>query len=549
MPVVPRYNNGSTQIQQSGAPNVRLTDRVSSEAFNAGPSMDKVLSTTQKLFEKAKQEGDEIAVTEAIARRTQAETDLKYNQDTGIFNKKGKDAFNSMEGSFDSIKKMDDDIESSLSNDVQKSYYRKKAMGAQQEFYSAVNRHAATEKVTYDNQVTESSLSAFRDTVAKNPYDQAVVADALNGQREAFLTYASRNGMSEEATAQKMLEITSKTHATAIDSMLNSGKYSYAKQYFDANKENLNATDISRVEKNVKEGSLRVEAQGIADDLTVKGLPVGQALIELRKIEDPDLREKATQHWRQNKQYEDIAKRDAEERINVEAANIIDKNGGDLSKLPPGKFNSLTTQGRSAIQSYAATRSRGEEPKTDWSVYNNIIQKASTPELQDEFMREDLITNYRNKLSDSEFKEVVKLQSGLRKGDDKIKGELDDYRTKTSIVTDTVKSMGIDRGSAKANAFESAVASQQRSKQTQLGRKLTNEEMEGIVQKLAIKVAIPWASDTFLFETDENKIKINDIDDVPENYLKQIKESLARRGMPTDDASILKIYNDFLKAK
>src|SRR5205085_9493776 len=92
---------------------------------------------------------------------------------------------------------------------------------------------------------------------------------------------------------------------------------------------------------------------------------------------------------------------------------------------------------------YAKQKAKGDPIETNWTTYYDLLSLASTDETKDKFLSTNLL-RYRGQLGDTEFKQVVELQSGLRRGDDKAEAKLAGIRTTQQVLASSLKAVGID---------------------------------------------------------------------------------------------------------
>jgi hypothetical protein len=66
-----------------------------------------------------------------------------------------------------------------------------------------------------------------------------------------------------------------------------------------------------------------------------------------------------------------------------------------------------------AMIEYVDKLNKGEKPETEWGLYASLIEKARVD--RQGFQKANLL-NYRNRLADSEFKQLLEMQQGMRGG-------------------------------------------------------------------------------------------------------------------------------------
>jgi len=549
MPQVPRLD--SPGVRQQIGQGAQITTNVSAEALNAGKSLEGVFSAAEKLADHARKSSDEVAVLDAQRKLTQLETNLLYDPKTGAYNKKGKDAFNAVGEVDQAFTKGTEDIESGLTGNTQREMFRRHASQKQQDIFRQMDKHVSTEIVNYDNAQTESFIASERNAALVNPYDLNRVDESIKNQQQAITQHAERNGMPKEWIDQKAAEAKSQTHSGIVQQYLASGNDIAASSYYEKNREQFVGKDLTNATKDVEEGSLRGFSQRESDKIFSRNLSMSDAVAEAKKIDDPRKRDATVERVKQNYQDAEIARRNFVEKNNIAATNFIDQNPDINSYIAqnPRAWDALDSSEKTALKNYADTRRKGLEPATNWQEYYNLRSLASSTSTRDEFMRMDLYGEYRNKLSDEKFSEIVKLQADLRNGDEKTGKALDGYRSDEAIVEGVLASAGYGVGKDNKTAiqFKRMVDEKLVQLQESTGKKYTGQDVQKISDDLMVKVVTEkgmlWDSTKRSFELDPtDEIKDVAVKDVPRNERSKIEQALRKNGQPINDQSVAELF-------
>lgn len=546
MPTVPRLES---TIQQARAPDLNQNTAAPDAAFGLGARAQSVAPALNEFIAKAKQNADELSVLEADRQLSQLETGLLYDEANGIYNRKGKDAL-SLPGEIEeSFNKNASQIESTLTTDVQRRKFQEMKMRRQADIGRTVARHVSTEIKNYENQETEAYLQSETANAVLNYQDPERVRVALGRQKEVIAQFGNRNGLPAEVIKVKMQQAESDVHKQIINRMIGNGDDLGAEAYFNANKDFIAGNDIAAVEKNVVDGSIRGASQREADKITSKGLSMSQALAEAKNIENPRVRDETTERIKSEYAVQAAAKRDFEEKAQVDAANFIDQRN-DLDayiREKPQIWNSLSINQRENIKQYAQAKKSGKNIATDYQTYYDLRTLAETPATREKFLETDLMS-YRNNLGDTEFKEMVKLQSGLRKGDSKAQKTLDGYRTNSQIVSDALLAIKVNpkKNPQAVASFRQAVDREVQQLQERTGKPASNQEMQSIVDNLTTEVVTKkgffYDSKKRVFELGEMDKPDLEFNDVPKAERAKIEDSLRRNGLPVSNETVLNLY-------
>lgn len=559
MPRVPTYNS---QVKDASLPNVTLSANAPEEAFG-GPAARRITeaarglaNTVFKIADEEKQKADQLAVLDADQKLSAFETFIQYDPQSGAMNKKGKDAFELPDTVKAEWEKKSTEIEKDLKNDSQRMAYKKMVVQRWGSLDQNIQRHVSNEIRQYDDQVTDSYLTNERDAATANYLDQGRINMSIDRQRSEVVKHAMRNGLPEEWMKGKIDEVTSKTHVSVINRMLVNDQDLTAKSYFDEHKPYIAGSDISAVEKVLEEGSLRGESQRQSDKIMATTDTMSEAIESSKKVEDPKLRDAIVDRIKDNYSLRKVADEERRTQLYQGAANIVEQTK-DRDKVPPHVWAQLNLSERNAIDARARQLREGVPPVTNWPTYYELKTLASAPATRDKFLRENLLV-YRPDMADSEFKELINLQTNMRNGDDK---ELDGYRTKAEIVNSTLNSIGVDPtpkpGKKEADSvslFRRQVDEQIVQMQQQTGKKATNADVQGIVDNLVVKGTVQgtgffgmFQTKRRAFEAKEGENIVIDKEDIPRSERIKITEALGRRGIPVTDDAIIGLYNQKLQ--
>jgi len=387
------------------------------------------------------------------------------------------------------------------------------------------------------------------------------IADVYLNQEEAAKSFrkiedqirehAIFRGFDKETEERAVFEAHSNAHITVLERIANNGKASDAKNYLTENKKEIDKTKIDRIERVIRISTIKAESQRRSDEILAKAENMPAALEEAKKITDAETRDAVENRIKNSFALKKLSDAQvasdlyetAYDKV-IAGGTIGGKGEGDLLATDVANLTSANEEKLRKIERQIRS---GREFVTDWVFYDSILQRASSPELRDALLRVDTKT-YREKLHNTEFKEISKLIAGLRKGDATALRAMDDYRTHKEIVTQGLIDMGLRiTGEAgfnnreKISEFRRVVAKEQRRLQVITGKKATNKDIEDIVKGVSRTIIIDqpwWGSDEYrVFELDKKLT----IEDVPREEVTTIQESLRRNNprRPVTERAIL----------
>lgn len=560
MPRIPEF---TPKVRQQGLPGVRVSTDAPIEAFGGGASLQRLetagnqLATqSQKIFEEEKRKADDIATTEFYTKLASKKQELFWDPEKGVIGKKGKDSFGALDEYGTQFDKYADELEAGLATEEQRLMARKIRQKERLEFDGQVQRHVFQEAEKFQDQTIKAGVATARNDAVLNYHDPAKVQSALQLQESLILQGAK--GKPPALVQAEIQEVRSKTHTEIVARMLANGQDLPAKAHFEKNRQMFTGEDATRLEKALEEGTLLGESQRQSDSIYKKHPgDMSAALAEARSIQDPKLRKATADQIEERFSQKKRAEEQANDEMNKRASDIIDKGGTiqDVMKQMATEWPLLSSSQRSALKSYAETRSKGLEPQTNWELYTDLKMMAATPELRSQFLQGG-IYKYRNQLSDERYKEMVDIWTGLKNGDEKTKNLLDGYRTDAQIVNDTLSAIGIDPtpkqgsdDSKKVALFRSKVDEEIRRKQSELGRKVNNQELQEIVDNFVVKGKVKGTGIFGYFQDEKRQFELEpgqDVEisptDIPKAERQKIEAALKARKLPVSDQAIVELY-------
>jgi len=570
MPVVPIYKR-QTQLEQLPQ-NVRLTAGETPESQGAlqaegdakiAGALAGVGAKTAAIGEqgfseeiaKEKDRADNIALMNADTQLARWENERVYDPNKGALTIKGQAAFGLPEQLRDEFTTQADAIEAGLSTDRQKQAFRRVRTERGINLDGVIWKHTSAEIQQYQANELQASVDNSRNAAIANSDDPRRVGIEIAKQTNAIQTHAKWLGFGPEETAKQVTAARSATIVGVIENALAQDKTKAAQTYFDTLKGEISGEAIVRIEKALKEGSVRTEGQKQADAIIGAGGTLSEMREKAKGIQDAEVRDNVTQRIEHEWSVREAINRQDEENALKGAFNILDKTP-DIHKIPPTAWVSFTGAQRGALMAYADKLSAGTPVETDYPTYYSLMTQAGKDPTT--FANANLL-NYRAKLGDTEFKQLTDIQLSIRNKDNaKADRDLGDFRTKDQIVTDSLIKFGITTDDSKLSTDQRRALAELRqlvdtrtTAQANLtGKKPTGQDIQSIVDQIlssSIDVKGSWwniwpRSGPFF---DQSK-KFQDITpaDIPGDERQQIEAALRRRGRPVNDTTVLDLYLD-----
>ena len=404
-------------VGQAPLPNARITAAPTPETYGAG-----IAQVGQQIglatYTKAVREANETAVLEASTALARKHLDISAS----VSEMRGKDAMGAPEYAGRAFQKASDEIQKSLTNDVQRSAYQRQAVARSLALEEHAHHHASQEGEKYQDGVSQAGLDTSRDAArlhASSPAGGPVIVgkDQLDGigpinteigtQRAIIDAWAARKGIAGTDLHQRMLaENLSKTHDAVITGLVHAGKDQVAERYFKANRDEIIAPHIDHVEGMVQEQSYRGNAQRTVQDVVARQLDLGQALEVVSKIDDPKQQQVTRELVKQNFADQALAKKVGQDQRYEKVQGVIDdylkrnKGAGPFiarNVVPPEEWTYLDAQQKAAVQATIDHNTKPEDRPGDSRLFLDFL--ALPKDKLGAFSRSDFETKYWAKFS------------------------------------------------------------------------------------------------------------------------------------------------------
>lgn len=312
---------------------------------------------------------------------------------------------------------------------------------------------------------------------------------------------------------------------------------STAREYFEANKAEINGSEYDNIDKVLKISETRGTAQAWVDRLD----PAQEErfALEAARIEfadKPEVRDavvaEVKMRFNEKRQLREAAQKDA-----ADQAWSIYSQTGSTKTIPASLIASMDGRDAETLRQHAENKAAGVSVKTNPETYYDLRTLASQD--PESFRRVDL-RKFINVLSPSDFQEMVKLQTG--KPD-----EQQDAATLTQQLSNThdlMKWGGNDK--AKKGAFDKYVTDAINAEQRQRGKKLNYEERQAIIDKALIQGEVDgsgWLSDSMRYYEATPEQRANFTPDINKDERKQVIDRFkALKGYAPSEQEIIDTY-------
>ena len=515
-------------------------------------------------MEAAKARADETAVYEGDNDLASWELGYLHDAEKGALHVRGKSAAGLIDHVREEFNKTADTIRARLVGDRQQQAFRRRALARWERINATVQQHTARELHEFEVTETVRGIGLATSAAVQNFFDPMRVKQELDDGRAKVSRLARLTGLGPDAAADETLKFTTGVHDGVIAQLLTANQPKQAEIWYEAAKDQITgaaqAPIVAKIQKANHETSIRGDAQRQADAIIRAGGKLQDQREKAKAIADPEVRDRALDYIEHEANLREKAERDDGEADLLRAYNLAEQGGlaavqratrADGSSL----WLNLKGSSRSELRSYVRVRATGATVKTDMGALYTLLTLSSTN--PNEFLTTNLL-DYRNKLSDGDLEQMMRLQAQKREGkpageifaSEGLQNEIIDTGLRQMFGPDWEKKMKSDPDlSNRVGAFRRAV--REGVEREHPGTKATRPDIQAVVDTLVAptqRYVDGWFSNTparYAFETAQAQVK--SVADVPPGERQKIEASLRRKGIAVTDAEIVKWFNEKLQ--
>jgi hypothetical protein len=530
-----------------------------------GDTITRAGSVLGQIAQAEQQRADEVALLDADNKLSAWERTRLYDPNGGALATKGRDSFGLPESVAGEFEQAAGEIEKGLGTDRQRRAFQRVKGNRSAQIDLTLRRHVLGEMQAYE----AGELKAFVDNslsdMAANATDPRRAGFELAKAVDAVQRSGPRLGLGPEQIEAQVGAIRTKGHVGVIESLISQGQPGAARAYFEEAKEQINGDAITRVEKVLREGTIRKQSQTLVDKIVAEGGTLTEQRNKAKAIDDPDVRDSVTQRLEHEAVVRERADREANENLLRGVYAVVEESGGDVSVVEPALWAQLDAKDLAGIRAYARGIAKGEPVETDLETYYALMNRAVSTNKG--FLTENLL-RYKGKLSEGDFQQMANLQRSLRENAigaaaegerNKNKLVVDEFMSKTQVFDDRLTAYGIDPN-PKAGTPEAKSVAQLRGmldRQVrslsggETGKTATNDEyremLDGLLSsQVTVRKEGSWMgafTSAPFFDADVQRRPFElSVDDVPQSDRTRIEQLLRARRIPVNDATVLEAF-------
>jgi len=497
MPRIPTYD--TPQVEARALPGARQSSIASPELFGAGAAREgatgKALLAAGTGMANAAARMQDRENADMLFRAESALKDdyLAYEDDVRN-NRHGQKAWGVTKDTEKWFADQEKKHSGVLANDVQRQLFSQSVTKMRQ---SAVNSFSAFEagerrksleessRASIVGSINMASASAAEGLVSSPPTgtDAPPAPNPIAGIKRDIINrvqvLADLNGWAPERRQLEEATHLTNLHKQVIQNLAdrNADK---AREYFNANKSEINGSEYDGIDKVLKHGETKQAGFLFAERDDIRKLATDEdrraAARDFFK-DDPDKRDAALREIN-TRETERVQSREKSQRTAADTAWSIYGRSGNLNDVPASVLAEMDGKDYAAMKDHAAAKAAGKGTVTDFATYYDLRQQALADPAG--FRKIDL-RRYIGKLSPSDLEEMAKLQTAKPH-------EIKDAATLSQQLSNThdlLKWGNSDKD--KKGAFDRAVTDLVSEEQRKKGKELTYDERQALIDRMVIE--------------------------------------------------------------
>lgn len=394
------------------APNVRAAPNVS-PASVPGMGLAAGLSTLAgavgEMAQKARDQANEVRLNDAEVKVRELRNRILNDPAKGLLSRRGTNAFTAPEDAEGEWRSGLSEISAELTDPDVRAAFEARADMLGVELRDVVNRHVSGEMDRVDADRTKAIIEDSLATIGQAPENLAQVDVDIARAEETMVGRLRRQGVAPEVLEAERAKLRSQARLAQIGALAAENP-EMARAAFERYADDLQGKDRTDAQRTVERETLEARAQAGRDAIVREFTVETEALAAVKDRYSGQEEQMVRQYVVQD--FADRARGRREVvQANTDAAlqGIISGTGipADVRRFlyenEPKTLDELTR--------YQTTRARGEEPETDYALFETLLQKYVDSPTQ--FAQEDL-AQFRNRLSDRHYEELTRYKVGQR---------------------------------------------------------------------------------------------------------------------------------------
>lgn len=482
MPRIPTYDDLQVAPRALNAP--RQSSVASPSLFGASSQQaietGRLMTNAGEAVNKVAAQMAERENADAIFR---AETALKTDYlefERAVRERRGADAKGVTDEASQWWDKQNSEFEKGFANDRQRALFRQQSERLRLQALDGLSRFESTERRRSVEEAAKASITSsinFAIGAVGSPDQGVALATAREDIIKRLDVLKQLNGWAPETYEAARMEALSNLHTQAIGRMVDNAPGA-AREYFRANRDEIEGSQYERIEKSLQTGNRKVAAQAFADEVMANNLSEADAIRIARERFSGQDEVSVVAEIKTRFAELDVA-RSREQRQAADAAWDVYARTGSLNEIPVEVLDRLDGQTIMALRKEA----QGGPAKTDWDKFYTLQGLATENPVG--FANMDLRDQFPY-LAETERRALIKMQNDIKAPD-----KLPEVATLTQQMSEAHNMLGYgSRDGEKKGLFDRAVRDAIDAEQRARGKPLTYEERQKIIDRMMTKGSI-----------------------------------------------------------
>jgi len=225
---IPTIDGPGVRTRASAVPQIQ---QVVQEQTLGADLAKPITQAAGQIWQKTQDDADTAALMEAEASLSQWQTNALFNQETGVYTRKGKNAIDITNQTLPQFQAHADSIANNLTNDRQRQRFAQIAAAQGTRLNGELNRYEYGERQVFYKQAEDATLDAATQSAVAFYNDPQQVAFYQNKGTRTITAMGERNGEAPELTQQKVLKYNSGINTAVIGRLMQNDPLAAQRHY------------------------------------------------------------------------------------------------------------------------------------------------------------------------------------------------------------------------------------------------------------------------------------------------------------------------------
>lgn len=452
MPLVERY--GQRRVGPNPLPGARQTAAPTALSLGAGLAQEKArtaertaqaaaqvagqaLDWAGRLRQQEKERADQVAMLDAENQLNEWETRYLYGDGSstkGVLGLNGKDAMGLPEQAGEEFAAITGAIEAGLATDEQRLAFARMVGDRKRNLDLTIARHVTSQVEQYERTELDAYVANKTQEAIRNATDPRRAEQALAHLQTAIRTHAPRLGLGAEAVEKQVNAATSAVRVGIINQLIATEQIPAAKAYFEETRDQIDGEQLDNIQAALRAGTVRREAQQKTDEILAEGGTLTEQRQRAKGQLEGEVLDEVLRRLEHEANVSEAAEREAHEQMLTDVFNQLDQNP-DVRRIDPITWSRMSGSEKSAAYNYVEARIAGVPIQTNWTRYTGLMEMAR--DNPQRFAKVSLL-QYRGQLGDTEYKQLLSMQTSIAGGDASGGGQIPSFSTKREIIENSL---------------------------------------------------------------------------------------------------------------